>query len=76
MSEHAEWCRTQFALMSEGGMWIVPRSGLVFQKNDGQLVLVNRMPGFTIEFQLDDYETIRDEFEQAGIKVVKSDEMS
>lgn len=38
------WCRAHYAMMNEGGVWGVPRSGLIFQKNDGALVLVNRMP--------------------------------
>ena len=38
------WCRQHFALMGEGGVWAVPRSGLVFTKRDGALVLTARMP--------------------------------
>lgn len=40
----AAWCRTHYATMNEGGVWAVPRSGLVFCKRNGGLVLVTRMP--------------------------------
>lgn len=38
------WCRQHFAMMREGGIWGVPRSGLVFVKRAGELVLTGRMP--------------------------------
>ncbi len=38
------WCRQRFALMAEGGVWAVPRSGLVFTRRGGALVLTGRMP--------------------------------
>jgi len=31
-------------MMAEGGRWGVPRSGLIFAKRDGALVLVDRAP--------------------------------
>lgn len=39
-----EWCRFLWANLAEGGMWGVPRSGLVFSKREGELRLVQRMP--------------------------------
>jgi hypothetical protein len=41
---HVEWSRRQFAMLRDGGVWGVPRSGLVFQRRGDELVLVNRMP--------------------------------
>lgn len=38
------WCRDWFATMSDGGIWAVPRSGLIFTRRDGALVLTSRMP--------------------------------
>lgn len=38
------WVRGHLDLMAEGGVWAVPRSGLVFSKRDGALVLIGRMP--------------------------------
>lgn len=40
-----EWSANQFALMKIGGIWGVPRSGLVFLKtNDHELRLYELMP--------------------------------
>lgn len=38
------WCRGIFSSLNEGGIWGVPRSGLVFQKFEGRLELIERMP--------------------------------
>jgi hypothetical protein len=42
--EHVEWSRRQFAMLRDGGVWGVPRSGLIFQRRGDELVLINRMP--------------------------------
>lgn len=44
------WCRELFAGLRVGGVWAVPRSGLVFRRDAGELVLVDRMP-WTDELQ-------------------------
>lgn len=62
------WSRQQFRLIAEGGTWTVPRSGLVFQKRGEELVLIRKLPSL-FEGQDEDYETIREKFEQAGITV-------
>ena len=41
---HVEWSRRHFATMKDGGVWGVPRSGLIFQRQGGELVLIDRMP--------------------------------
>ena len=41
---HVEWSRRQFAMMKDQGVWGVPRSGLIFQRQGEELVLINRMP--------------------------------
>ena len=43
---YEQWCRSQWELMNDGGVWGIPRSGLVFKKdNEGKrLLLVNQMP--------------------------------
>ena len=38
------WCRSLMASVAEGGVWAVPRSGLVFSKRGDELVLISRMP--------------------------------
>ena len=41
---HVEWSRRQFAMMKDQGVWGIPRSGLIFQRQGDELVLINRMP--------------------------------
>lgn len=38
------WCRQLFASLNEGGTWSIPRSGLIFMKRDGKLMLHMVMP--------------------------------
>ncbi len=38
------WCRDWFATMSDGGIWAVPRSGLIFTRRGDVLILTSRMP--------------------------------
>lgn len=73
------WSKAMFAQLAEGGVWGVPRSGLLFQKRDDKLVLIDAMPhmeGMPIsdeelrEQQKSDFENIRDVFKQAGIEVI------
>ena len=42
--KHLDWCRNLFASLNEGGVWAVPRSGLIFNKRGNTFVLVARMP--------------------------------
>lgn len=41
---YAEWCRTMFDSLVDGGMWGVPRSGLLFTRRGDALVLTDRLP--------------------------------
>lgn len=63
------WCRQLFASLNDGGHWAVPRSGLVFLKEGQRLVLTSCLPGFKRSEQLDDYCSIKEHFEAAGIEV-------
>jgi hypothetical protein len=80
------WCQNLFATLSEGGVWGVPRSGLVFQKQGEKLVLVQRLPleiaepsmigadrETLLKFQDEDFEVIREVFAVAGITVERSE---
>jgi hypothetical protein len=70
--EHLAWCRRQMDLLAEDGLWVVPRSGLVFRKRNDTLMLIGRSdppPGWTLAEQEDDYEVIREYMDAAGIKV-------
>jgi hypothetical protein len=74
------WCRQMFRSLNVGGVWCVPRSGLVFVKGPEPLVmkLQEKMPwaeGMPLdaeelrEFQRDDFNVIKFAFKQAGIEV-------
>jgi len=75
---HIEWSRRQFAMMKDGGVWGIPRSGVVFQRQGDELVLILQMP-HTEEMpvtpeQLDqqqqaDFDVVKKHFEAAGIVV-------
>lgn len=39
-----EWCKQIFSAMNDGAIWGVPRSGLIFKKEKGKLILAQRMP--------------------------------
>ena len=74
------WCRALFASLTAGGVWGVPRSGLLFQKDGDRLVLTARMPydpempiteDELREQQDSDVAAIRSRFELAGIDVVE-----
>lgn len=45
-ASHLDWCRGIWAMISDGGVWAVPRSGLVFRKDEQARTwtLVERMP--------------------------------
>jgi hypothetical protein len=38
------WCRSHFDTMADGGIWAVPRSGLIFTRRGEALELTSRMP--------------------------------
>jgi hypothetical protein len=74
------WSRSMYNSLNEGGMWGVPRSGLIFTKRDGGLVLVSQMPhidGMDVtpeqlaEQQETEFDSIREHFAAAGIDVTK-----
>lgn len=76
----ASWSKQHFQMLAENGVWAVPRSGLTFQKREGKLILIERMPflpgmpgtaAALKEFQEDDYNAIKENFERAGIPVEK-----
>ena len=43
-SDNHEWCRQLWASLKDGAVWAIPRSGLIFQRQDGKLVLHMTMP--------------------------------
>lgn len=75
MSEYTRWCQGIFNCLVEGGVWAVPRSGLVFRKEEGSFVLCAAYPSVHLDPEpdqddlLSEYNEIRLHFEEAGIPV-------
>jgi len=76
--DYVAWCKAHFDSLADGGMWGIPRSGLIFGRSGDVLRLLNRMPwqeGMEIserrlrQEQQKDFEQIRDHFHKAGIPV-------
>ena len=71
--EHIHWCRSVIDAVAEGGIWGVPRSGLIFVKTGpNEIALVAREPegeGELRAYQDHDYRSIRDHMAAAGIEV-------
>ena len=76
----ASWSKSHYAMMNEGGVWAIPRSGITFQKREGKLVLINAMPwspmmpldaASLVAAQEADYQAVKENFERAGIPVEK-----
>lgn len=75
---HVTWCRSLFDTLNEGGVWGVPRSGLIFRKDGDALVLYATMPHDEEmpltseelrEQQEDEFESVRAHFGAAGVDV-------
>lgn len=81
IAEHMLYCMRQFNLIRIGGVWAVPRSGLIFSRTaENELTLISRMPwiremeGTITEEQLkiqqqDEYDTIARHLRAGGIEV-------
>jgi len=77
------WCRQTFARIAPGGVWGIPRSGLIFQKTgEQQLTLIDQMPwtdGMPISpaqlltQQEREFNLNKEHFAAAGIEVIKKD---
>lgn len=75
------WSIGLMASLREGGVWGVPRSGLVFQKRGDALVLVGKMPYEDSDLSLPrelydegqeaDIDGILKRFEAAGFQVLR-----
>lgn len=75
-----EWSRNTWQMIAESGTWAVPRSGLVFQKREGKLHLIEmmpHMPGMPLNekelrtYQDEDFDSIQEEFAKVGVEVVR-----
>jgi hypothetical protein len=72
------WASSMWAMLNEGGIWAVPRSGLVFRKQGTLFILHDRMPWIPempwperewAEIQRDDIEGIAAMFASIGVTV-------
>ena len=74
------WCKQYFAMLADGGVWAIKRSGLIFQRRGDRLVYFQRMPwleemeGTITPEQLDaqqrrEYDINKKFFAAAGIAV-------
>lgn len=80
--EHVAWCRAQVEMLKIGGVWGIPRSGLIFTRTgEDELTLTARMPWMPemegvitreelVEQQQAEYELNRRYFGAAGIDVI------
>lgn len=76
---HVAWCRAQFNRLRDGGVWGIPRSGMIFTKRGDTFVLtavmpyVRGMPCSDTELrqqQRDEFELNRLHFAAAGITII------
>lgn len=65
------WSRQMFATLADGGIWALPRSGLVFRKDGKALVLQAKLPGDFPVDQEEDFECIKRHFADIGVPVRK-----
>jgi hypothetical protein len=78
---HVAWSHAQFHLLRIGGVWAIPRSGLIFTRTDETtLTLTARMPyqdgmediltpDQLNEQQQDEYEAVAEHMRAAGVTV-------
>jgi hypothetical protein len=77
MTDHSEWCRSVFEKLEDDGLWGVPRTGMLFRKNEAAktLVWVGSFPperDFGVSAPLaraNELLVARDVFAKAGISV-------
>lgn len=68
-TEEIAFCSNLFKHLADGGVWGVPRSGLIFTHKGKTLTLTARIEGFPAQDQADDLSTITAKFRVAGITV-------
>jgi hypothetical protein len=79
MSRYDGWCRNLFDSFEDGGIWAVPRCGLVFQKRGNAFVLISKMPHEwempltseqLDEVQRNEFKSVKKYFGEVGIDIV------
>ena len=82
MTDESQWVRETFDLVANGGLWLIPRSGLTFRKGlhgEDTLTLTERgafpadghpvHPDIWAEYQEADFQDVKLHIEGAGINV-------
>lgn len=80
LQEEVAWCEGIWNMLKPGGVWAIPRSGLIFKKDavSASFVLIERMPhieGMPVtpeqlrEIQDGDLLATRERFALMGVKV-------
>ena len=69
--KHIVWSARLWASLKEGGIWGVPRSGLIFKREGNSLVLKERAPFFSKTAQDSDIDAISEHFKVIGVTVKK-----
>jgi len=69
MNTNSKWCQGLFQSLNDKGRWVVPRSGLIFERRGNKLILVQSLPMEDENFQVLDFMAIKHEFGVAGITV-------
>jgi hypothetical protein len=81
---HEQWCQQLWDVIKDGGVWAIPRSGLIFVKREKekQLVLTDAMPhqadmpvtAAELKAQQDsDFDLTVQHFGKIGVAVVRAD---
>lgn len=73
---HADWCNLQWLSVKMGGLWIVPRSGLILTKTPEGFNLTGIEKIFEgkrfADYQRSDFDCIKSHFAAADLKVTDS----
>lgn len=80
LPEHVAWCRRQVDMIRVGGVWGIPRSGLIFTRTgENELTLTARMPWMPempvtreqlAQQQQEEYDETAEHMQAAGITII------
>lgn len=87
MTDDQQWCRNMWDSLQPGGQWGIPRSGLVFEKDEAELTLrlvavmphMDGMPISPAELsaqQRAEYEANREKFAEVGITITGEEHLA
>jgi hypothetical protein len=77
---NTRWCQFLWDSLEEGGTWSIPRTGLIFRKQNGRLRMIASMPYHPdmqmsmqelLEYQDGDFDSTKEQFGKIGVEVVR-----